>query len=390
MTELTNAPQQYDREATLSDLLGRVDQVREVLLDCADDAERDGFYPERGWQAMHDAGLFRSRAPLELGGFQADPCTHIKVLSEVARIDTSAGWTMMVGAGVLGLVSAWLPDEGLDAFMVDGRLPRAAGAAAPSGKATRVDGGYQVTGRWAFGSGSAHAERLTGGAFIEGEKAPPLGFVFNAEDVTLHDNWDVHALRGTGSQDFSVEGVFVPEELTFSMFTPAKRGGPGARIGGLGFVAHEHAAFALGVGRRAIDEMTELAKTKTRGHVKTQGVAARGKFQFDLGHADTALDSARDHLLAVYGEAWEIAQDGQADDPQLQARLRAGAAYATDIAVDVSRSMFSFAGGKSLYRGNIIERCLRDVQAGAQHIMVSNDAYDVLGRELMGLEDAGK
>ncbi len=382
------SPSRYDREATRNQLMEAVDSIRDTLADCADEAERTGFYPERGWRAMHDSGLFRMKAPAELGGLEADPVTQIEMIEEVSRVDSSAGWTFFVGAGTLAMISGWLQDAALDSFMVDGHLPRVSGGIVPSGKAIPVEGGFRVTGRWQFGSGSAHAERFSGNAVIEGDHEPPvLGFLFMPEEVTLHDNWDVNALRGTGSQDISVDDLFVPTERTFNNFAPALRGGALPRIVIPGFFAMEHGAFALGVAQRSLDEMSALAVTKSRGYLKPQGVAARGKFQFDLGRAETALSAARQQLRSAYEEAWSAAQAGDASDPKLQTKLRCAAVYATDIGMDVCRTMFRYAGARSLYRGNIIERCLRDVQAGAQHGMVNDVAYEARGQSLLGFED---
>lgn len=385
---MSTTAETYDREATRERLLQAVEEVRDTLADCADEAERTGFYPERGWQAMHESGLFRMKAPIELGGLEADPVTQIEVIEAVSRIDSSAGWTFFVGAGTLCMISGWVQDAALDDLLIDGRLPRVSGGVVPSGKATPVEGGFRVTGRWQFGSGSAHAERFSGNAVIEGEHDPPvLGFLFKPDEVTLHDNWDTNALRGTGSQDISVSDAFIPHARTFNNFAPAQRGGPLLRIGIPGFFAMEHGAFALGVAQRAIDEMTLLAQTKTRGYLKPQGVAARGKFQFDLGRAETALSAARRQLIEVYEQAWVAAQERDVNDAATQTGLRCAAVYATDVAMDVCRTMFRYAGARSLYRGNIIERCLRDVQAGAQHGMVNDAAYEARGQSLLGMAD---
>lgn len=149
----------------------------------------------------------------------------------------------------------------------------------------------------------------------------------------------------------------------------------------------EHGGFALGVAQRALDEMTELAKSKTRGYIMPQGVAARGKFQFDLGRAEQSLAAARDHLRAVNENAWNMANDRDASEPPIQTELRAAAVYTTEIGVEVARTMFRYAGARSLYTGNIIERCMRDIQAGAQHGMVNDVAYETRGQVILGLED---
>src|SRR6185312_5588635 len=109
--------------------------------------------------------------------------------------------------------------------------------------------------------------------------------------------------------------------------------------------------------RRAIDEMTELAKTKTRGYVIPRGVAARERFQSDLGRADVALAAAHDGLVAASEEAWRATLAGRPVDAAMQTRMRAMAVHATETALDVVRTMFRYAGARSLYAGDVIDRC---------------------------------
>jgi alkylation response protein AidB-like acyl-CoA dehydrogenase len=369
-------------------LLAAVDGVEGTLRDCADEAERIGTLPEPAWRALHDAGLFRLKSPRELGGSEADPITQIEVIERVAYIDTSAGWSMFVGSGTLALMAAWMPDEGIADFLVDGRLPRTAGGVAANGRAWPVEGGYRLTGRWPFASGSEHAEWLGGLAYV-GESDPPqvLGFSFPKEQATLHGNWDVNALKGTGSQDMSVDDLFVPESHTYDNLAPARRGGPIYAIALPGFVTNEHGAFVLGAARRALEETAELAKTKTRGYVVPRGVAARERFQSDLGRCDVALTAARAGLIAASEDAWRAALAGRPVDAAMQAQMRSMAVHATEVSLDVARTMFRYAGARSLYAGNIVDRCLRDVTAASQHGMVSEVAYEARGQALLGMAD---
>jgi indole-3-acetate monooxygenase len=377
-----------DREELRAQLLGAVDTIEGTLRDVADQAERDGRYPERGWRALHEAGLFRSKAPRELGGSEADPVTQIELIERIAYIDTTAGWTQFVGAGTLALPSAWLSDEGIADYLVDGRLPRTAGGIAANGTAVPVEGGYRLTGRWPFGSGCYHAEWLSGQAYIaDADPVQVRGFVFRVQQATIHDTWDVNALKGTGSADIEVQDLFVPAKHTFDTFAPAERGGPLYRIALPGFVANEHGAFVLGAARRAVDETAALAKTKTRGFVIPQGVAAREKFQWDLGRVDVALRAARAGLVEVNEEAWRAAVAGDPIDAELQTRMRAAAVYATEIALEVARTLFRYAGAKSLYAGNVIERCLRDIQAASQHGIVNDVSHELHGQTMLGLQD---
>jgi alkylation response protein AidB-like acyl-CoA dehydrogenase len=214
-----------------------------------------------------------------------------------------------------------------------------------------------------------------------------IGVAFPRDAATIHDTWDVSSLKGTGSADISVEDLFVPTEHTFDNFAPAARGGAIYTISLPGFVANEHGAFALGAARRAIDETAALAKTKTRGYVIPQGVAAREKFQWDLGRADIALRSARAGLIAVNEAAWQAAESGAGVDVDLQTRLRGAAVHATEVALEAARAMFRYAGAKSLYAGNVIDRCLRDIQAAAQHGIVNDVSYELHGQSILGQQD---
>ena len=336
-----------DTEGLRDRLMSAVDSIRETLDSCSEEAEHAGFYPERGWRAMQDSGLFKLRAPRELGGHEADPVTQLEVIEEIASIDGGAGWTYFIGVDSLALMGGWLPDEGLEDFLVDGALPRTAMTAAPIGTAPPVEGGFRVTGRWPFGSGSAHAERIAGSCRVTADSGPPvISCMFMADDVTLHDNWHVNALRGTGSQDFSVTDLFVPNDRVFNFMASAARGGAMFRIGNPSFVAIDHGAFALGVGRHAIEAMTVLAKTKMRGVVKPVGVASSERFQFELGRSQIMLDAARAQLHAVCQKAWDMAQDGDARSPDILLQLQCSAISATEVAGKVCRTMFRYGGAQ--------------------------------------------
>jgi len=373
------------RDSVRSRLMRAIDDVEKTLLAHANEAEAIGTLPEASWRALQDSGLFLFKAPRDVGGFEADPLTQIEIIERVASIDTSAGWAMMIGATSLAFLAAWIPDAGLEDVLVDGRLPRVAGGITPTATATRASGGYKVSGRWQFGSGSGHAEWLLGPGFVEGdEPRRPKTFAFPRSDVRIHeDTWNVRALRGTGSYDISVSDVFVPEYRTYDGSKPPARGGLLYKIRLPGFVAMEHGAFAIGAARRALLEVTDLAKSKTRGYINPVGVAGRGSFQNELGRCDLSLRAARSALKEANAEAWRIVNEGGECDVRLQTELRCAAVYATDVAIEVSRRMFRHAGAKSLYAGNVVERCLRDVSAAGQHAMVSDAAYEKRGQILL-------
>jgi alkylation response protein AidB-like acyl-CoA dehydrogenase len=381
-----------NREAKRRQLLDAVESVRDVIVAGADESERIGTLAPSVVEALSDAGLFALKLPAELGGAEADPMLQLEVIEAVAHIDTSAGWAVMIGATSIGWPGAFLPQAGIDIVFKGGRIPTAAGSGGIGGTAERVEGGYKVTGRYAFASGARHAEWLIGGApVVNGNEGEIIMFVVPVADATVHlDSWDVTGLRGSGSCDFSVNDCFLPSEYTWDRSkliqgTP-ERGGPIFRLGMPAFTANEHPGFALGGARRALDLIMELAMTKKRGAGPAASlIADRPVFQRFVGESDQRLKAAQAQVLQLFERAWQIACDGEVPDARLQAEIRVAGVMATEIACDVANQAFRFAGGSALHSTNLLQRFWRDVNASAQHHAVSNAAYEAFGQLLLGI-----
>jgi alkylation response protein AidB-like acyl-CoA dehydrogenase len=380
-----------DRDAKRRFLLEAVERIRPVLEAHAAEAEAIATLPKATVAALVDSGLFRLKLPSVLGGAEADPVLQMDVIEAVSRIDPSAGWCVMIGASAIGMPGAFLPDDVLGQVFANGRIPTAAGVFMPTGRATRVDGGYRVTGRWSFASGIRHAEWVSGTAFLNGTESgtrTALRMVMPISSVRTHDNWQVAGLKGTGSCDFSVNDVFVPDAFAWDVERARpRRGGPVYRLGLPALVANEHVAFASGVACRALDEITALASSKQRGFGQPSRLASRGSFQRTLGECEMRLRAARALAVELNERAWATIQTGTPVDLTLQTQLRAVATLVTDVAVDVASQAFRAAGGGALYQSSVLQRCLRDLQAGAQHLMVSDAAYESLGQLRLGFPD---
>ncbi len=372
-------------------LLQAVESIRDTLAANADTSETLRTLPEASVAALTEAGLLAMKCPAELGGAEADPVTQMDVIEAVTYIDPSAGWCCMIGNGSISVLSAFLPDEAIAQLFAGNRPPRAAGVLMP-GKAVRVDGGYRVTGRWSWASGIRHAEWLAVQTLEKangtGRPQPRVAAIPVAE-AEIHDNWHVAGLKGTGSCDVSVTDLFVPETFTFTNTTwEPKRGGPLYKIGMPGLVINESAAFALGVGRRALDEVIALATSKRRGYAKQVSLADRGVFQRAVAEGDLRLRAAHALAIEVFERAWQTVCAGQTPEPQLQAEMRAAATLVTDIALDVTATAFRYGAGSAVWLNSILQRCLRDMYVAAAHLMVSDVAYENYGQFLLGLPDA--
>ncbi len=381
-----------DRDEKHRVLMDAVESVRGTLEAGTEESEETATLPQASVDALYDSGLFRLKLPHVLGGAEADLVTQLDVLEAISRIEPSAGWCLMIGAASLGGLGAFLPDEAIDELFVDGNPPRTAGVFAPFGQAVPVDGGYRLNGRWSFASGVRHSQWISAGARVVTEKEgypPQVRVVIPTADVKIHDNWQVMGLRGTGSCDFSVEDLFVPDRFAWDVsLTEPLRGGAMYRLGRPGFVTNEHSAFALGVGRLALDAVTEVAASKMRGYNSTSLLANRAAFQRTLSESDLRLRAARALNVEILEEAWQTVCQGHTPGPALQAQMRSVCTYTTDVAADVATQAFRYGGGSAMFTSSILQRCLRDINAGAQHQMVSDAAYENHGQFLLGLPDA--
>ena len=372
-------------------LLEAVESVRDAVAASADESERLGTLAPTAVAAIRDAGLFTLKLPQSLGGAEADPVTQIEVIEALSYIDAAAGWCLMIGATAIGQPGAFAEDEAIAEIFGNGRIPTAATSTALRGKAIPVEGGYVLTGRWPFASGVRHAEWMAAGATVQtapDAEAVNISLVFPASKGRIHDNWHVAGLEGSGSNDISASELFVPTAFSWDPTVwESKRGGAIYRMGRPGFVANEHSGVALGIARRALDEIMTTAPNKKRGNPPTASLADREAFRGDIATCDLRLRAARSLSHEVYERAFQTACDGQVPDADAQSEMRAVSTYVTEVAVDVATTAFRYAGGSAIQRSNMLQRCLRNINAAAQHFMVSDTALENYGASLLQVSD---
>lgn len=342
--------------------------------------------------ALHDAGLFRLMTPRDLGGEEADLATVLAVYEEVTRADASTGWSLLANATTTGFAGAFLGDRAVKAMFGGDADPVHAGQFAPRGTSVACDGGYVVSGRYSFGSGCAHAGWMGGGTIELDEQGTPVisergipvirAFFVPAAGVELLGNWDVMGLCGTGSYDYAVPEQTVDESFTFRLVEDEpQRGGPLYRLGVLGLTAAGHAAFALGVGKRALEELLTIVAGKQRLGA-TIPLREQQLFRHELGMHDAALRAARALVFESFDDAQSTLERGDDATPLQRQRLRQATTYATRVAVDVVRFAYTAAGTDAL-RPSVLQRCFRDMHAATQHIFVDPDTMTETGRLLV-------
>src|ERR1700761_3435092 len=380
-------------------LIAGVRASREKFESAGDRAEELRTLPHDAVAILRSLGLFWLKTPAELGGTPLPPVEFCDVIEELAYIDTSTAWAAMIGAGCNGLTGGWLPDKGVQQVFdtgPDGVRPVVAGQLVPRGTGTPVPGGYLVHGRWGFSSGIVHADWLIGafkadpgpGAADGAGDAAGTGFgrmvvfLIPKHQAEVIDNWHVAGLQGTGSLDFSVDGTFVPTEMTYDLGTPAVRGGDLFRLGMPAFVSNEVPPLAIGLARRALDDITELA-THTARFPGGPTVSERAVFHKELGRAETRIRAAHAVHREAMQLAWESAVAGTEPGEEVQLAVTPASVYAVETCADVVSDLFRYGGGRALSLSNPMQRHLRNVLAARQHLALSEENYETAGRHLL-------
>jgi alkylation response protein AidB-like acyl-CoA dehydrogenase len=388
------------------ELIAGIRANREKFESAGDRAEELRTLPHDAVAILRSLGLFWLKTPAELGGTPLTPVDFSDVIEELAYVDTSTAWAAMIGAGCNGLAGGWLPEEGVRQVLgmeSDGVRTVVAGQLAPRGTGHPVRGGYLVSGRWGFSSGIVHADWLIGAFKPDGEEPDPSGdedsaagtgfgrmvvFLVRKAQAEVIDNWHVAGLQGTGSLDFSVDGIFVPSELTYDLGTPAVRGGDLFRLGMPAFVSNEVPPLAIGLARRALDDMTELA-THTVRFPGGPTVSERAVFHKELGRAETRIRAARAVHREAMAAAWESAVAGKVPGEELQLAVTTASIYAVETCSDVVTDLFRYGGGRVLALSNPMQRHLRNVLAARQHLALSEEHYETAGRFLLQSAKSG-
>lgn len=386
MAQLHTVPSSVPREGLLA--------VSPLVEAHAGESDVAGHLVDPVAAALQESGAFALMVPAVLGGAEADPVTALDFIAEISRLDGSTGWNLMAVLTSTALAGAFLGDEAVDGMFADPAGSLCAGQMAPRGVAVRRDGGYVVKGRFGFASGSRHAGWLFGGfremsdeqpVLLENGLPSVLAAAVPREAVTMLGNWDVLGLEGTGSYDYDIPEHWVAEGFAFSFFDPIpRRGGPLYRLGPLGIAAVGHAGFALGVGRRVLDEIAHLSLGKKRiGQTVLVGQQA---FQRDYGQVAARFEAAEAYCRATFADAYQAAC---ADEVTLEVRARCRLATLNAHTAAAAAADFAYheAGSDSLRTGSMIQRCFRNMRAATQHVFVDDNIYADSARVLLGVAE---
>jgi alkylation response protein AidB-like acyl-CoA dehydrogenase len=375
--------------------LARTRALAPMLAGAADQIEERRELPASIVSALIENGLFRLLQPHFLGGVQLDPMAFVEVIEEVAKHDASTAWCLCQGNGC-SMISAFLePKVAQEIFgPADGIV-----AWGPAGRAElhAVPGGYRLTGRWSFATGSHHATWL--GAHVpvlaaDGTqlRRPDGGEVlrtllFPKTNVKMTDIWRVVGLRGTGSDAFSAEDLFVPESHTVLRGPESQPRQPGRlyAFSSGNLYAAGFAGVALGTARGTLDAFIALARDKVPQGSR-RALRESQVVQSQVAQAEARLGSARMFLLSSLGEIWEaVGWNGEVTLAQ-NARIRLASTWAIQQAREVVTTLYHAAGATAIFDDNPFERRFRDMHTAAQQAQGRPAHFETVGRILLGLE----
>jgi alkylation response protein AidB-like acyl-CoA dehydrogenase len=375
--------------------------LRPLVRGFQDEAERERCIPVALVGQLREAGLYRMLIPRQLGGLQVDLLSFLRVVELISEADGSAGWNLANNA-ICQMMALSVPDPGVEEIFGEGGPDTIlAGTGVPGGgTGVAVQGGYLVSGRWPFGSGCREAEWMVANFEVsegdrvrlgpDGEPALYRAF-FRASECTVHDTWDMTGMRGTGSHDWSVSNVFVPEHRT--IYVPGRllfnqwQRWPGVlyALPVHAITGAHHSVVATGIARAAIDALAELAGGKVRrgreGLLRDQA-----HVQDAVARAEAVLGSAQAFRAAVTAEIWDAVAAGQETTLVQRARCRLAAAHATDSARQTMDLMFRVGGTTATRRTHQLARCWRDLNVVGQSAGITPEWYPLTGQALLGLD----
>ena len=397
---MSSIKQQAD-VASSRDLLAVAEEMLPKIRSAADEVDHGRRVPDWLAKKLADAGFFHLLTGREYGGVAADPVTAAKVIEAISSASPSVGWVTMILATASFWTVRMVPEEVRREIFADvapGEVQPSiiAGTLVPHGRAVRAQGGWKLTGQWPFASGCHHANWMPTGAWLyEGDEpvrdaggAPEWrAFHLPASDCTILDTWYTSGLRGTGSTDYTMDGVFVADSHVKKHSLLEEATLPDRRYAYAAFNVPMLSAVALGAARGAVDALTELFGGKVDRRNQRPVAAAFDK-QADLGMAEATVGAASAYLYDTTSRASEIILSGRELPRDLRAGMRLACTHAVLQSVEAVNRVHLAGGATSINSASPIDRYFRDVHAVAAHAFVRQATMADGGQLLLGQEPA--
>jgi alkylation response protein AidB-like acyl-CoA dehydrogenase len=383
-----------------SPLLEAARKLAPTIRTYAGDTEAIRALPAPVFEALFDAGIFLMAFPRSIGGGELDLPTYIQVIEELAKADASTGWVVNQCA-IFATYAARMPRALARKLWID--TPRSVVANTPqaNAQAVVVEGGYRVTGRWGFATGSRHAKWLgCHTPLFDPDGSPrklPNGrqqvrtMVFRKSEAQIIDNWQVLGLRGTGSDSYALKDHFVPQNFTAGRdnFDELREKGPLYQFTSGMIYAMSFAHVSMGIAKGAFDAFIEIARDKVpRGAKGT--LRENNVIQSQVSQCEAKLKSSRAYLRGVIAEMWDEARNTGQISADYHPQLRLAATWAINQSRDIVATIYQAAGSTAIFENNPLERRMRDIHAGTQQGQGRQVHFETVGQIMMGLPPEGR
>lgn len=375
---------------TADDILERARELVPVLRERSADIEANRRLPEDVVALLRQGGVFRAAMPESWGGPALTSVQQAELIEILATGDASVAWCSMIGMDS-GIYSGYLDEEVARQFYP--RLDTAtSGWIHPQGTAERVPGGYRVSGQWRFGSGSTHCDVLVAGCqvFKDGEPEPdPVTgelmqwrvMVARPDQYEIQDTWFTTGLAGSGSCDYTVTDLFVPEEHSFSFHTPRRTGPLHASPDA---ILRKMSGVPLGMARAAIDHVRDMAARRVDRETGTPWLSDH-RIQAAVANAEMELSAARAFVYSSLQDQWAALERGDEAISHHRVTTAMARYNAFRTGRRVVSTLFDLVGGASVYRRKSpMDRWLRDANTMCQHAVAQDAILQLTGEVLLG------
>jgi indole-3-acetate monooxygenase len=379
------------------DPVARARDVGPLIAEAADEIERDQQIPAPLLAKIIETRLPRMLLPRSAGGDEVEPWIYLRAIEEISRHDGSVGWNLFV-ANSAAFIAPFVPLSAAKTIYDD---PRGWIAWGPPNQytCTAVPGGYRISGQWHFASGSRQATWMGAHAnVIEPDGSRRLNrfgrptvktLLFPKHKATPIHDWDTLGMRGTASEGYRLDDVFVPDEFTGTREDPTLRRDPGPLYAFTtpGIYSVGVAGVAIGIARAMLDEFITLTREKTpRG---LMCLADMPVVQSDVAHREASLGSGRAYLTEILKDVWDSADDIAPIDTKARIRVRLGCAQAIKMAIETADYVYKAAGVSAIFKGTPFERRFRDIHTLSQQIQSRDAHFEMVGKIMLNGDPDG-
>ncbi|GAB3569338.1 acyl-CoA dehydrogenase family protein [Amycolatopsis endophytica] len=395
MTHIADRP--ADTIPTGAELVDRIRALQPMLAKNSAQGEADRRVVEESITALAEAGVFKIAQPKRYGGYETSMRTMLDVSAAVAEADGGTAWVVTL-CNVCAWVVGLFPQQAQDDVWADTPDAKVCGVITPTSETTKVDGGYRVTGRWYYNSGSWHADWATMGVPITDESGAVVDqgmALIPRSDLKLEETWFVAGMRASGSNCMVAEDVFVPEHRVLSV-PPLIEGHYGTehtdetlyRSALVPILALVLAGPQLGLGRRALEIVQAKAATKPISYTHFAAQSDSVGFQLQLAEAAMRIETAHLHAYRAADDIDTAAAQGGYPDQLARARVRADTAWVLDNVTRAIDILLFAHGAGSFAEVNPLQRIWRDSAVAARHaVTLPTVNYEIYGKALLRRDD---